>query len=227
MHVSADDAFATFLFADLAGFTALTEAHGDEHAADLAGEFCEWVAALAPRFSGERIKNIGDAVMLRCDDPGAAIVLGLEIVEGFAARPQSPTVRVGIHSGPAVQRGDDWFGSTVNLAARVSAAAGGGEVLLTESTAELVASPDDFELHLLGPRDFRNVLEPVSILRAQRRDEAAADREIDPVCRMAIPPGESVGSLTHAGTRYGFCSLECARQFASAPDRYLDADRPG
>lgn len=225
--MTADDAFATFLFADLAGFTALTEAHGDEHAADLAGDFCEWVAALAPRFSGERIKNIGDAVMLRCEDPGAAIALGLEIVEGFAARPQSPTVRVGIHSGPAVQRGGDWFGSTINLAARVSAAAAGGEVLLTGSTAELVATPGEFKLQMLGPRDFRNVLEPVSILRAQRCDEDAAEREIDPVCRMAIPPGESVGSLTYAGTRYGFCSLECARQFASAPDRYLDAGRSG
>lgn len=57
----------TFLFADLAGFTALTEAHGDEHAADLAAEFCHTVRELLPE-RGELVKMIGDAAMVRSDD---------------------------------------------------------------------------------------------------------------------------------------------------------------
>ncbi len=65
----------TFLFADLAGFTALTEAHGDEEAADLAAEFFDCVRDLLPDYGGEEVKTIGDAVMVRCDRPDAAVEL--------------------------------------------------------------------------------------------------------------------------------------------------------
>jgi class 3 adenylate cyclase len=125
----------TFLFADLAGFTALTETHGDEHAADLVGDFCAAVRAILGDHGAVEVKQIGDALMLRVDDPTEAVALGLRIVHEIGSRHGFPTVRVGMHTGPAVERGSDWFGTTVNVAARVSAIAGGGEVLLTEATA--------------------------------------------------------------------------------------------
>jgi adenylate cyclase len=124
----------TFVFADLAGFTALTEAMGDEDAADLAGNFCAQVRELAPGYSAEAIKTIGDALMLRGTDAGQAILLGLRIVNDIGGRHYWPTVRVGMHAGPATERDGDWFGTTVNVAARVSGIAAGGEVLLTEAT---------------------------------------------------------------------------------------------
>jgi hypothetical protein len=77
--------------------------------------------------------------MLRTADAAAAIRLGLCIVHDVGARHGFPLVRVGMHTGPAVERGGDWFGATVNLAARVSAAAGGGEALLTEATKAALA----------------------------------------------------------------------------------------
>jgi adenylate cyclase len=64
---------ATFLFADIAGFTALTEVHGDEEAALLVAKFCDAVEAELPPFGGRRVKTIGDALMLRVPDPGRAI----------------------------------------------------------------------------------------------------------------------------------------------------------
>ena len=67
---TADAEGATFLFADLAGFTALTEAHGDEQAADLVARFCEAVSEELPSFGADHIKTIGDALMLRVPDPG-------------------------------------------------------------------------------------------------------------------------------------------------------------
>lgn len=86
----------TFLFADLAGFTALTEAHGDDQAADLVGEFSARVRELLPEYGGEDMKTIGDAVMLRCDSANQAIGLGMRIVEEIAAMPGFPVVRVGL-----------------------------------------------------------------------------------------------------------------------------------
>src|SRR3954469_5380805 len=61
---------ATFLFADIAGFTALTEAHGDEEAADLVADFCRAVQAELPAYGGVHLKTIGDALMLRGPDSG-------------------------------------------------------------------------------------------------------------------------------------------------------------
>ena len=110
----------TFIFADLAGFTALTEAHGDELAADLVGEFCAQARPLIDQHEGEWIKAIGDALMIRVPDAAEAVRLALRLTHDVGGRHGFPGVRVGLHTGPAVQRGRDWFGATVNLAARVS-----------------------------------------------------------------------------------------------------------
>jgi adenylate cyclase len=73
---------ATFLFADIAGFTALTEAHGDQEAATLVADFCDAVKAELPASGGDHVKTIGDALMLRIPDPGQAVVLALRITMG-------------------------------------------------------------------------------------------------------------------------------------------------
>jgi len=126
---------ATFMFADIAGFTALTEAHGDQEAAKLVGDFCDAVDAELPEFGGTQVKTIGDALMLHIPDPGKAVLLGLRIAHDVLQGHGAPAVRVGMHHGPAIERGGDYIGSAVNIAARVSAAATGGGVLLTAQTA--------------------------------------------------------------------------------------------
>jgi len=122
---------ATFVFADLAGFTALTEAHGDEQAAAVVADFGTAVRDQLPATGGHQVKGIGDAVMLCIPDPGAAVRLGLRITHELMLGHGAPAVRVGMHHGPAIERDGDYFGAAVNLAARVSAEATGGEVLLT------------------------------------------------------------------------------------------------
>lgn len=212
----------TFLFADLAGFTALTEVHGDEQAADLAGDFCFAVRELLPDFDAEEVKSIGDALMIRCPNPANAVRLGLEIVNGVGERHGFPIIRVGMHTGPAVEREGDWFGATINLAARVSSAASGGEVLATEATREAAGPLEGVALIEHGRRQLRNVAEPVALYRAVF--EGPRDSEglpIDPVCRMAVDPSSSAGVLRHRGSEYQFCSLHCAATFADDPDRYL------
>lgn len=214
----------TFLFADMAGFTALTEAHGDEEAAELAADFFDCVRQLLPAYGGEEIKTIGDAVMLRCAEPKAAVELGLRIVEGIGARPKFPVVRVGMHTGPAIERNGDWFGASVNLAARVSGRAGGGEVLLTEATRQASADLDGIEFRHHGAQRFKNVNRPVDVYRAAPEGEESEGLPIDPVCRMAVDPGRVAGALTHEGIKYHFCSLECVRAFVAAPEDYVGSE---
>jgi Adenylate and Guanylate cyclase catalytic domain len=131
----------TFLFADLSGFTALTEAHGDEQAADLVGGFCVAVRQLLGAHQAQEVKTIGDALMLRSGDAAAAIQLGMCIMHDVGAQHGFPLVRVGMHTGPAVEREGDWFGATVNLAGRLSAAASGGDALLTATTRTAAGAP--------------------------------------------------------------------------------------
>jgi class 3 adenylate cyclase/YHS domain-containing protein len=211
----------TFLFADLAGFTAMTEAHGDEPAADLAEEFSELVRQLLPTYDAHEVKLIGDAIMLRIPDPGNAVRLGLAIVCDVGLRHGSPTVRVGMHSGSAVERSDDWYGSTVNIAARVAGLAGGGEVLLSDATYAAAWPLTDVGFASRGAHQLKNVGEPIAVYAAEPRDPSAKrDWPIDPVCRMAVDPARRAGVLTHNGREYSFCSMRCVAAFSQAPLRY-------
>jgi class 3 adenylate cyclase/YHS domain-containing protein len=210
----------TFIFADLAGFTALTEAHGDERAAEVASSFCRRVGELAAASGASLVKEIGDAALLRSPDAAAAIGLGLSILEEEGKRPDSPAVRIGMHSGSAVERDGDWFGAAVNVAARVAALAAAGEVVLTDATAEAAGVLEDVELERLGGRQLKNVHEPVQLLRATRRGAHRGSALIDPVCRMALAEGAWIGSLSFGDRRYYFCSMECARRFTADPERY-------
>ena len=79
-----------------------------------------------------------------------------------------PPVRVGVNTGSAVERDGDFFGSTVNLAARLGQAARGGEVLLTDATRE-AARRARAKLEPRGPRRFRNARDPVVVYAAQDR----------------------------------------------------------
>ena len=211
----------TFLFADLAGFTALTEAHGDEDAADLVGGFCRDVRDLLAEHGAEEVKALGDALMLHVREPDRAVELGLRVVGELGARSGFPVVRVGMHTGAAVERGGDWFGATVNLAARVSALSGGGEVLITEAVRLAAGAMPGVELRSRGVEKLRNMREPVHLYTALRDDGVGPlTPHIDPVCRMAVDPETSAGSLMFADVRHHFCSLACARAFADAPSSY-------
>jgi class 3 adenylate cyclase len=101
MAQRSESAAQTFLFADLSGFTALTEAHGDEQAADLVGGFCGAVRQLLAAHQAQEVKTIGDALMLRTGDAAAAIRLGLGIVHDVGAQHGFPLVRVGMPHRPS------------------------------------------------------------------------------------------------------------------------------
>jgi adenylate cyclase len=215
------DSAATFMFADIAGFTALTEAHGDEEAVALVAEFSEVVEAELPAVRGQHVKTIGDALMLRVPDAGDAVILGLRIANDVMSDHGAPAVRVGLHHGPAVERNGDYFGASVNLAARVSALASGGEVLLTGPTAALVPELEGVMYETRGRQTLRNVAEPIDIFAAVRMGETAEGRlPVDPVCRMVVDPDRAAGRLVHEGNAYFFCSLSCAGHFARHPARF-------
>jgi adenylate cyclase len=214
------DDSATFVFADIAGFTSLTEAHGDEHAAALVDEFCATVDGLLPA-GATRVKTIGDAVMLRVPDPAEAILLALRLASGTASAHGASPVRVGLHHGSAIERDGDYLGATVNLAARVASVAAGGEVLTTGETAVLAPGLEGVLYESRGRQALRNVREPVELFAVRQLADEAGRLPVDPVCGMAVDPEHAPGRLTHDGTTYFFCSLPCAGDFAGDPGRFV------
>jgi adenylate cyclase len=212
---------ATFVFADIAGYTALTEAHGDEDAAELAASFCRAISEVAADSGAEVVKTIGDAVMVRHPLASKAVALGLAAAHDAIAGHGFPAVRVGMHHGPAVSRDGDWFGATVNLAARVAAIAAGGEVLVTAAVRDSAGAVEGVEFETRGEQRIRNVATPVPLFAAVRDDRGAQERHLDPVCRMLVVEGREAGSFRHRDVLYRFCSLECARRFLRDPDAYV------
>lgn len=198
----------------------MTEAHGDEHAADLVDEFAAAAGELLPRFGAEQIKAIGDALMIRVPEAAGAVLLGCELTGELLAEHGYPEIRVGMHHGPAIERGGDWFGASVNLAARISGLAAGGEVLLSGATREAAGEVNGVRFIKRGAQRLRNVSALVHLYAAVPRGATARGTVTDPVCRMALDPERTAGSLRYEGRDYQFCSLECAARFAAAPEAY-------
>jgi adenylate cyclase len=209
----------TFVFADLAGYTALTEAHGDEEAAEAAAGFHDALRSLLPEHDAEEVKAIGDALLVRVTDAAKAAGLAERIVCDYGTRHRALAVRVGMHTGTAVNRGGDWFGSAVNIASRVADLAGAGEVLCTEATRRAVGPA--VPLRERGSAAFKNLVEPIAIYEFVLTSRAGPDLPLDPVCLMGVDSERAVERREHGGVEYHFCSRRCAEAFDDCPEVYV------
>jgi adenylate cyclase len=166
LHRMADETHHSFLFADICGYSTLTERVGDDAAAELAIRFASRVAAMAAEHGAELVKRVGDAVMVRGEDAAETVRLGLRIHAELSADPSFPCIHAGVHTGPAVPRGGDWWGATVNVASRVASVAEAGELLITEATKCAASGLPGAQLRGLGQRQFKNISEPVRVYAA-------------------------------------------------------------
>jgi adenylate cyclase len=149
-------------FADLAGYTRLTEEAGEEEAVDVVERFVESVELTLPD-EARVIKTIGDEVMVVGADPSALV----DWAVGFQAlnAGRRPLPRIGIHCGEALYRDGDYYGRAVNLASRVGARAAGGEVLVTEPV--VTASGDHLRFEPIGEVKLKGFKEATDLFLAQ------------------------------------------------------------
>ena len=201
-------------FLDLAGYTALTDVHGDDAAVEVVARFCDVVRAELT--DGDvLVKSIGDAVLVHSQDAPALAELSARICSTLDAEAAFPVLRVGLHAGPVVLRAGDVLGGTVNLAARVAAQARGGQVLATASfAAELPA--DRWPVRQLGTLELKGLPQPVGVVELELCPHPD-DRPVDPVCGMALGGGGSAATVLLDGERVDFCSRECLARWAAAP----------
>jgi adenylate cyclase len=154
-------------FADLAGYTRLTEEAGEVEALDVVERFVESVQLTLPD-DARVIKTIGDEVMVVGTDPSALA----EWAVGFQALNvgRRPLPRIGMHAGEALYREGDYYGSAVNLAARVGARASGGEVLVTDAVVD--ASGPHLVFEPIGEVKLKGFSETTQLFLASPREPA-------------------------------------------------------
>jgi adenylate cyclase len=154
----------TFLLADITGYSTLAERRGDEAAAELAIRFAEEVSRLAEDHGADFVKAMGDAVIVHGLDAGATLELAMTLAEGGSDdRRGLPRVHAGMHTGPALSRAGDWWGTTLNITARVAAAARGGQLLVTEAARRAAGEPLGSRLRELGALHLKNISFPVRV----------------------------------------------------------------
>lgn len=157
-------------FADLVGFTRLGETVPPEELEQLANRLADAardVAVPPVRF----VKTIGDAVMLVSTNASALLDAMLTLVEATEADVALPQLRVGVAFGPAVSRVGDWFGSSVNLASRVTSAARPGSVLVAQAAREKIGDDPAFEWSFARARRLKGIQDDVKLFRARRAEK--------------------------------------------------------
>ena len=157
---------AAMCFLDLEGYTRLTDELGDREAARLAETLTAVVDRRTREHQGQPVKWLGDGVMCYFRDPAGAVEAALDMVED-APRSGLPRAHVGVAAGPIVMQAGDYFGRTVNAAARISDYAHGGQVLVDEVVADF-PSPHGVTYRNVGEVQLQGLLKPIRLFEAQR-----------------------------------------------------------
>ncbi|MCW2559325.1 MAG: family 3 adenylate cyclase [Mycobacterium sp.] len=126
------------LFSDIEESTALNERIGDRAWVRLIERHDKMLSRHVKRHAGHVVKSQGDGFMIAFAQPEEAARCGIDVQRELGKRPGGIRVRIGIHVGKSVRRGDDLFGRNVAMAARVAAAADGGEVLVSEAVRDAI-----------------------------------------------------------------------------------------
>ncbi len=160
----------TIVFADLAGYTKLTEEQGEAEAFAAVERFVERVEQTLP-IDARVIKTLGDEVMIVGADPVTLCEWAVSLPATLP--PDSPPPRIGIHSGAALYRDGDYYGREVNRAARVVARAAGGEVLVTRPVVDaftMAAGASRLRFELIGEILLKGFSEPTELFVASATD---------------------------------------------------------
>ncbi|MBI2709649.1 MAG: YHS domain-containing protein [Actinobacteria bacterium] len=209
----------TVLFVDLASFTSMTEAMGDEVAADVVDRFSALVRVEAARCDGRVLKQIGDEFMLVFPGAAGAVRCAIGVAAAAAAEAHFPALRMGAHTGTALYREADYVGATINVAARVAGEARRGELIVSrEVRDDAAAAEPDVEWVTLGRRVLKGVASPVELFLAEL--PGSQDRFVDPVCGMELEGSTDVTRVWN-GEELVFCSSRCRAIFDADPARYV------
>ncbi len=177
-HTEIQSPFRTVMFTDLEGSTSLLERVGEAAFMLLLTEHDLIIRRALVAERGREVKHTGDGIMASFDEVADALRAGVAIQDGFDARADADSsrelrVRIGMAAGQPVQRNDDLFGSTVNLASRICDAAEAGHILVSDVVHEL-GTQQGFALRPVVGRVLKGFSTQMSLFELTRTGVSAA-----------------------------------------------------
>jgi len=162
-------------FLDLTGYTALTEEHGDSAAVHLAERLNRIVERIVGDHDGRPVKWLGDGVMCYFPEAGRSVPASLAMIDALREA-DLPPAHVGLHAGPVVFQEGDYYGQTVNVAARIGEYARPGEVLVSRAVVDATTG-GAFTFVPVGPVELKGLSWPIDLFVARRSaDPPGLDR---------------------------------------------------
>jgi DNA-binding NarL/FixJ family response regulator/class 3 adenylate cyclase len=156
----------TFLIADVRGDASFTQERGDEAAATLTMSFTRITEEVVATTDGSVLEFHGDEALAVFESPRAAIRAAVQLQTAYVSEDAAPMpVGIGLDIGESVRVGEGYRGAALNLAARLCGVAGPGEILATSEVAHLAGHVDDVSIESRGEMTFKNVADPVRVLR--------------------------------------------------------------
>ncbi|MBT1695887.1 YHS domain-containing protein [Fulvivirgaceae bacterium PWU4] len=203
------------MMADLTGYTAMTDAHGGASAARIVHKYMELVdSALAG--SATVFQRIGDQVVILADSPSDMLSTAQRLNQLTGDEHHFLSIHAGLHFGSVFIEGNNLFGSTINIAARIMNIAQRGEILCSQRFLSGLTSAAPFRS--VGMHKLKNVPEPLELFLLD--EPVKFPLHIDPVCHMQIDPARSTYAATLGQTTYHFCSAHCRDRFTADPEAF-------
>jgi adenylate cyclase len=193
------------LMADLSGYTALTEVHGAVSAADLIDKYVEIVQSCL--VAGCRLKErTGDEVMIVSASPDSLLATAHMIMSNTSNQENFLQIHGGLHYGKVLNRNNSYFGTTINVTARIAAKAGPGTFWCSGDFIDALTDKSSLESKVKSKCSFKNVKEQQEIVEVANTQSGAF--AIDPTCRMLIH--DKNAAIPHPGNEHiHFCSQNC------------------
>jgi class 3 adenylate cyclase len=188
---------------------------GDTTATTILNRFSTLVRNTAHRYDGTVVKQIGDGFLTVFLDAPSAVRAVADLHRHLCDEPQFPAMHAGIHYGPVLYREGDYFGETVNIAARLLAHADRHEIVLTATARRRAGELDEIAFHPLGMHDIKGFDEPFELYRAENAEPTPSARQTDPVCGMQLRDDEIAARMTVGDEEHVFCSTRCLQIYAT------------
>jgi adenylate cyclase len=186
----------TIGFADLVGFTALSQQLDSASLAAVVDRFEAVAFSTIATHGGRVVKMIGDEVMFAIEDPVEAARCALDLAESYHEADDLSDVRVGLAHGVAIDRDGDLYGPPVNLASRITAIAYPGTVVIDDAVNSALAEhPDEFVVRPMLPRRLKNIgLVRLHVLRRAGETGGRAERRLRRRARVTELLGNAMTS---------------------------------
>lgn len=197
------------MMADLSGFTALTEIHGSEVAAQMIQKYVELVRS---SLKGESfmLERVDDQVVAISPDPDDLALTALLLLEHSQKEKHFLAIHAGLHYGSALEQSGHYYGSAINLTARIASKAKDGKILCSKDFIDALSNTEAFRYEYHGQFKFKNVLESKEIVELlPAKVSMGQNKNLCPVCHMQLDTNEKRFHFSHEGHSFYFCSEEC------------------